>query len=631
MKPIISIIMLILLASVVSASWQNYGHFKQNNNRAYDGLSADVDNYTLVADVAGVVAAGTQPLIDDLDWDGNQEILVVRNNVMNVYDENGGWLAGISSTIFGNKQPAISDATIPATILVMGEFKEVYGFVFNGTDLVMTHNQTFDATIKNYERTPRCDVNNGVWDCYIAAEGSTASQARFIACDVNDASYSNFCTYLHNYTMTSNFNTLDHTLNPASNTQGGLINHYVLWDNAGLGRGFYEDTNDAWTIILGGSYDPVEGSLVLIKRPSATDYLSMNVANLHIDVYDMTFGAKAYVYRIQQGSRNRTNYTSDIYDVPSNPLNIKNNDVCGIFRPYYAAHPVSYTCPYTLICKNLAGVITRNVTLESSNDARCLESSALKVTLADINGDNFYEYFFNGNIAAYDFSIMYVDRTFTTSGWMIPVDLRTLGRADVVQTNFAGNLQIYQNGGGVGSPNITCSDTDNFTFPTVNWNTQGTVTYGGEPYTDYCAEDGSLTEFSCFNAITAQWNSHVCDVECQEGRCLTCLENWTCADWSACTNSSKLRVCVDSNVCGTTYHRPAVTEACNVMLPALDMPRNLVDVNNPTSFESDAFLPELWNGMMVLFSYTIVPIMILLVCIVLAALFLGLGQKMRGG
>ncbi|MFA5124896.1 MAG: right-handed parallel beta-helix repeat-containing protein [Patescibacteria group bacterium] len=42
----------------------------------------------------------------------------------------------------------------------------------------------------------------------------------------------------------------------------------------------------------------------------------------------------------------------------------------------------------------------------------------------------------------------------------------------------------------------------------------------------------------------------------------TCIENWSCADWSACSNGTQARTCVDSNSCGTTANMPALSQAC---------------------------------------------------------------------
>ncbi|MFA6594181.1 MAG: hypothetical protein WCT16_02885 [Candidatus Buchananbacteria bacterium] len=42
----------------------------------------------------------------------------------------------------------------------------------------------------------------------------------------------------------------------------------------------------------------------------------------------------------------------------------------------------------------------------------------------------------------------------------------------------------------------------------------------------------------------------------------SCSENWTCYAWSACSNGSQHRNCLDSNSCGTTYNKPATSQAC---------------------------------------------------------------------
>ena len=42
----------------------------------------------------------------------------------------------------------------------------------------------------------------------------------------------------------------------------------------------------------------------------------------------------------------------------------------------------------------------------------------------------------------------------------------------------------------------------------------------------------------------------------------TCTESWTCTDWSTCINNTRTRTCTDSNSCGTTASKPAVSEAC---------------------------------------------------------------------
>lgn len=50
----------------------------------------------------------------------------------------------------------------------------------------------------------------------------------------------------------------------------------------------------------------------------------------------------------------------------------------------------------------------------------------------------------------------------------------------------------------------------------------------------------------------------------------TCTANWTCTDWSPCTNSQQIRSCVDQNLCETTIGRPIETKTCAECIPNWD-------------------------------------------------------------
>ena len=45
---------------------------------------------------------------------------------------------------------------------------------------------------------------------------------------------------------------------------------------------------------------------------------------------------------------------------------------------------------------------------------------------------------------------------------------------------------------------------------------------------------------------------------------LVCTPNWQCGSWSACANSQQVRTCSDSNNCGITTAKPALTQSCPV-------------------------------------------------------------------
>jgi PGF-pre-PGF domain-containing protein len=46
------------------------------------------------------------------------------------------------------------------------------------------------------------------------------------------------------------------------------------------------------------------------------------------------------------------------------------------------------------------------------------------------------------------------------------------------------------------------------------------------------------------------------------GAAITCTENWSCTNWSICTNSVQTRTCTDSNACGTTVNKPVESQDC---------------------------------------------------------------------
>ena len=44
-----------------------------------------------------------------------------------------------------------------------------------------------------------------------------------------------------------------------------------------------------------------------------------------------------------------------------------------------------------------------------------------------------------------------------------------------------------------------------------------------------------------------------------------CVENWSCAAWSSCTNSQQARTCTDNNNCGTTVNKPIISQGCTAL------------------------------------------------------------------
>jgi hypothetical protein len=47
----------------------------------------------------------------------------------------------------------------------------------------------------------------------------------------------------------------------------------------------------------------------------------------------------------------------------------------------------------------------------------------------------------------------------------------------------------------------------------------------------------------------------------------TCTPNWSCGSWGTCSNGQQTRTCTDSNNCGVTTGRPAITQSCTTPTP----------------------------------------------------------------
>jgi len=42
----------------------------------------------------------------------------------------------------------------------------------------------------------------------------------------------------------------------------------------------------------------------------------------------------------------------------------------------------------------------------------------------------------------------------------------------------------------------------------------------------------------------------------------TCVESWSCTEWSSCSGGTKTKTCTDANSCGTTNDKPATSQSC---------------------------------------------------------------------
>jgi len=59
-----------------------------------------------------------------------------------------------------------------------------------------------------------------------------------------------------------------------------------------------------------------------------------------------------------------------------------------------------------------------------------------------------------------------------------------------------------------------------------------------------------------------------------------CEESWSCTEWSECANDIQIRTCTDSNNCGTTVNRPAISKSCEVGLEEEGKPTTVSILTN---------------------------------------------------
>ena len=42
-----------------------------------------------------------------------------------------------------------------------------------------------------------------------------------------------------------------------------------------------------------------------------------------------------------------------------------------------------------------------------------------------------------------------------------------------------------------------------------------------------------------------------------------CIEDWSCSEWSSCTNNEQTRTCEDLKNCGTEWDKPSEVKDCS--------------------------------------------------------------------
>jgi peptidoglycan/xylan/chitin deacetylase (PgdA/CDA1 family) len=141
------------------------------------------------------------------------------------------------------------------------------------------------------------------------------------------------------------------------------------------------------------------------------------------------------------------------------------------------------------------------------------------------------------------------------------------------------NYTLYRGDAQVDNPDIAALDINTYmyTFNSTegeNW-TAGSVTApfavqavnivyipsgggGGGSTITYTSSEDNETEESSDSSFLAEDTTEI--VTNDEGE--TCIEDWTCLDWSECSDGMQDRACFDLNSCGTVSNKPVESQEC---------------------------------------------------------------------
>jgi hypothetical protein len=67
----------------------------------------------------------------------------------------------------------------------------------------------------------------------------------------------------------------------------------------------------------------------------------------------------------------------------------------------------------------------------------------------------------------------------------------------------------------------------------------------------------------------------------------SCIERWTCLNWTSCTSGTRTRTCSDANNCGTISSRPALSETCTETITPVACKTNWSCSSWPTTCPSN--------------------------------------------
>jgi len=622
-----SIITLILFTIVMAGSasaikWSNFGFNGLNVNAVGTGLPGG--SWHLNNTLASAINPYNQAIVDDLDGNGDYEILMTRSNSLSVYSRTGTLLANSLVSNLNGHQPSLSYYSSACGGLMLdivvvendgnaNAYLDVY--CYNGTALY-NHGEHIQVTSYDFyghtdsKGFARCSTDSW-YDCrYVYSLGSGYN---VLGCDLFHNASLSTCSAIYS-PGGSNFGTAAISpFPPVGNTQYDGNYHSNAIANVPA-QVFIDDTGDA----IGLSADLTNArEITLWARSGASMYVAIPQTQ-EIWVYDTAYGAKTLKFKI---SWDAAPFGVNVPKV-SNAVVNENNELCAAFKDTLGAD-----IDYEVTCKDALGTITKAFTWQTTGYA---SAGYLRLTATDVNGDGIMDFMFDGMVMDGAFGNVFYSLAYS-DGWMQPVDLLGRGVTDIIASDSTGNVRIYL--ANTTNP-LSCSDTDNATYPTINYDVQGTASFYAGTYTDYCVDDMHLNEYDCLSGTSLDLiYNHACANGCAAGACLTCAENWSCSPYSQCSSGSQSRSCYDLNGCGTTYFRPALSQACSMTTgnaSIILIPTTLVDINNPTSLTSGAWLPELFVSIAIFFSYWIAPATMLLLAAVVAMMMFAIVAKLRG-
>ncbi len=126
---------------------------------------------------------------------------------------------------------------------------------------------------------------------------------------------------------------------------------------------------------------------------------------------------------------------------------------------------------------------------------------------------------------------------------------------------------------------FVCNATDNLALNSIKLAiySNGSETYSNSVSTngtsnqsswDYSFNSNGEYKWNCFANDTAgnsAWASNrtiKIDAISLSTQQQACISNWTCANWSVCSNGTQTRTCADANNCGNVTGKPTETQTC---------------------------------------------------------------------